>query len=66
MRITINGKPEDINAVANLSGLISAKGLRAENVVIEHNCRIVPKGQWLDTLLQENDSVEIVSFMGGG
>ncbi len=66
MRITVNGKVEDVNAKENINGLILAKGLRAENVAIEHNCRIVPKGEWLDTLLRENDSVEIVSFMGGG
>lgn len=66
MRIIINGKAEDVNPQLNLSELILAKGLRAENVVIEHNFRIVPKGEWLDTPLRENDAVEIVSFVGGG
>lgn len=66
MRITVNGKTEDVSAQLNLSELILAKGLRAENAVIEHNFRIVPKGEWLDTPLRENDAVEIVSFIGGG
>lgn len=66
MHITVNGKTEDIKAQLNLSELILAKGLRAENLVIEHNFRIVPKGEWLDTPLRENDAVEIVSFIGGG
>jgi len=66
MRITVNGETEDVNAQLNLSGLILAKGLRAENVVIEHNFRVVPKREWLDTPLRENDAIEIVSFVGGG
>ncbi len=66
MRIILNGKVEDVNVQLNLSELILAKGLRAENVVIEHNFRIVPKGEWFDTFLRENDSIEIVSFVGGG
>lgn len=50
----------------NLSELILFKGLRAENVVIEHNLRIVPKEEWQNTYLQGDDKVEIVSFIGGG
>jgi len=66
MRITVNGKTEDVNARLNLSELIIAKGLRAEKVVIEHNLRIVPREEWQNAPLQENDEVEIVSFVGGG
>lgn len=66
MRLTVNGKVEDVNTQLNLGELILAKGLRPENVVIEHNFRIVPKEEWLGTLLRENDAVEIVSFIGGG
>ena len=66
MLITINGEKEEVKMKLNLTGLILSKGLRAENVVIEHNSRIVPKGQWQNTLLKENDFIEIVSFVGGG
>ncbi|MDD5476848.1 MAG: sulfur carrier protein ThiS [Candidatus Omnitrophica bacterium] len=66
MRITLNGKVEDVDAQLNLSELVLAKGLRVENVVIEYNFRILPKGEWFDTLLGENDSIEIISFIGGG
>lgn len=66
MFITINGKPEEIKTESSIDELILAKGLRPENVVIEHNLRIVPRFQWQDTLLGENDSIEIISFVGGG
>ncbi len=66
MRITVNGKVEDVNTGLNLSELILAKSLRAEKVIIEHNLRIVPREEWQNAPLQENDKVEIVSFVGGG
>lgn len=66
MLININGKSEEVKIKSNLTELILSKGLCAERVVIEHNLRIVPRGEWQNTPLQENDSVEIVSFVGGG
>lgn len=66
MLIRLNGKPEEVKVNSNLSEFILAKGIRAENVVIEHNLRIVPQREWLNTPLQENDAIEIVSFVGGG
>ena len=66
MVITINGKPEEIKLQSNLAGLILSKGLCVDNLVIEYNSRIVPKREWEDIVLEENDTVEIVSFVGGG
>jgi len=66
MLLKINGKSEDIKANLTLAELILAKGLCAEKVVIEYNLRIVLKDKWENTYLQENDRVEIVSFVAGG
>ncbi|MDD5108630.1 MAG: sulfur carrier protein ThiS [Candidatus Omnitrophica bacterium] len=66
MFITINGKSEEIGIRSSINELILAKGLRPEHVVVEHNLRIVPKLEWQDTFLEENDSIEIISFVGGG
>lgn len=35
-------------------------------VVVERNEEIVPKSEYADTKLQDNDTIEIVAFMGGG
>jgi len=66
MFITINGKSEEVEIKTNLAELILSKGLCTEKIVIEYNLRIVPKNGWKDTLLQEDDKIEIVSFVGGG
>lgn len=66
MRVIINGKVEVIKSQSSLAELILSKGLREENVVIEHNLRILPKKEWKNTHLRGDDKVEIVSFIGGG
>lgn len=66
MLININGKSEEVKIESNLTELILSKGLCAEKVVIELNLRIVPRQEWKNTPLEEHDSIEIVSFVGGG
>ncbi|MCX5709726.1 MAG: sulfur carrier protein ThiS [Candidatus Omnitrophica bacterium] len=66
MKIKINGKSEDIEKKLNLAQLISEIGLCAQHIVVEHNLRIIPKEEWGGVDLRELDSIEIVSFVGGG
>ena len=66
MIITINGKSEEIKIQLNLAELILSKGLCMNNLVVEHNSCILPKHQWQSVTLKENDTIEIVSFVGGG
>ena len=37
-----------------------------KRVAVELNGDILPKAQYESTLLQDGDSIEIVSFVGGG
>ena len=66
MVIRINGKEETIDIPKNLADLIFSKALIPEHVVVEHNFRIAPAGEWPGIVLKENDNIEIVSFVGGG
>ncbi|MDO8525841.1 MAG: sulfur carrier protein ThiS [Candidatus Omnitrophota bacterium] len=66
MRIKINGKEEAVDKKKNISELVSGKGFVPEHIVVEHNLRIVPKEEWSRVTLNEDDIVEIVSFVGGG
>ncbi|MGN0172756.1 MAG: sulfur carrier protein ThiS, partial [Acutalibacteraceae bacterium] len=38
----------------------------AKRIAVERNGNIVPKAQYSETVLLDGDSVEIVSFVGGG
>ena len=66
MVITINGKSEEIKMQANLYELLLSKGLCLDNLVVEYNSLIVPKQKWQEIILKENDTIEVVSFVGGG
>jgi len=66
MRITINGKPEDIEQGLTLAALLAARELEPRMVSIERNGAIVDREAYADTKLAEGDSLEILFFMGGG
>jgi thiamine biosynthesis protein ThiS len=66
MVIKINGKEEIIAAKIKLSELLNAKGLSCERIIVEHNFHILAKEQWPQVQLEENDNLEIVSFVQGG
>ncbi len=66
MVIEINGKDETVEKKLNLAEFVAAKKLSPEKIVIEHNLRVVPRDKWRNIILQENDHIEIISFVGGG
>lgn len=65
MQITINGNVETI-APGNLEALVKAKGLNGDALVIEHNRKIIKRENWGQIQLKENDTLELLSFVGGG
>ena len=66
MNIRINGKDETIDSPVSIAELVSGKALLPDAVAVEHNLRIVSKEEWAETMVQENDTIEIIGFFGGG
>lgn len=63
--VKING--EELNVAGeNVPEYLSKSGYDLKRVAVELNGDILPKSQYADTLLKDGDSVEIVSFVGGG
>lgn len=65
MRVTVNGAREEA-AAGTVAELVAARGLVAEQVVVEYNGAILPRDQWLATALAEGDRLELIAFVGGG
>ncbi len=64
--IKINGEEiENINGIT-VAEYLSSSGYDAKRVAVELNGDILPKVQYDSTILQAGDSVEVVSFVGGG
>ena len=66
MVIVVNGKTEQIEEEASLLDFLGSKSLDPEKVVVELNLDIIAKENLKDTLLKENDNLEILRFVGGG
>jgi sulfur carrier protein len=66
MQIWINGTPEDAGGITTVKELVRIKSLPEKQIVIELNGGIVKREQWENTLLQAEDRIEILRFVGGG
>jgi thiamine biosynthesis protein ThiS len=66
MQIHINGQTKSYTKMVSLDGLISELGRPKKNLIAELNGTIIPAEQWPATSLQEGDTIELVSFVGGG
>lgn len=66
MQIKLNGEIEELSKEITLLELISKKGLDPQKIVIEHNLKIIKKKDLDQVNINENDTIEIVSFLGGG
>lgn len=66
MKVIINGEPRDIPAGLTVQALLRYLNVNEERIAVERNQEIVRRTDWATTLIQENDRLEIVHFVGGG
>lgn len=66
MRVVVNGEEKEISEGLTVDGLLNKLGIGKERVAVELNLDIVPKSRFAETVLNDGDRVEIVSFVGGG
>lgn len=65
MHITINGKPEEIQA-DTIMDVLKQKDIDPHMVAVELNTHIVERDQLASTHVQEGDALEFLFYMGGG
>jgi thiamine biosynthesis protein ThiS len=66
IEIVINGDARSFDAALTVTELVGRLGVRAEGVAVEVNREIVPKSRWAEQSVGQGDTVEIVTFVGGG
>lgn len=66
MNITVNGGAMEVADGITIAGLLSSLELSDVRVAVEHNRRILQRDEYAATALSEGDSLEILSFVGGG
>ena len=63
--ITINGEEKDC-AGMTMAQYLETTAYDPKRIAVEKNGEIVPKAAYADTVLEDGDVVEVVSFVGGG
>lgn len=62
----VNGKQLELTSPVTIEELILSSGYDKERVAVELNGKIVPRTEYCDIILKNEDSLEIVGFVGGG
>ena len=65
-KIQLNGSSYEINTETNLNQLLNKLKIQKTKVAIEVNGEIVEKKKYPKVILNKDDKVEIVHFIGGG
>lgn len=63
--VRINGEEKPI-AGRNLLEYLKTSGFEPDKVVVERNLEIVPRDELGNVTIQEEDSIEVLRFVGGG
>lgn len=66
MIIRLNGKNYDVEDGIRLSAFIEMQGLKPEGLAVAIDYNVVPKSQWRETILQENQELMLVHAVSGG
>ena len=64
--VKVNGTERDYRPGMSVLQLLEEMGYSITRVAVEKNGEIVPKNRLSDTYLEDEDSLEVVSFVGGG
>jgi len=65
-KIQLNGDLYEVNNGTSLNELLNKLKIQKNKVAIEVNGEIVEKDKYSNLILNKNDKVEIVQFIGGG
>ena len=66
MKITVNGKPREVDEGITLIQLLEQLKLSVGHLAIEHNKNFLTANDIPEVQLSSGDTLEIVHFVGGG
>ncbi|WP_026886378.1 sulfur carrier protein ThiS [Clostridium beijerinckii] len=64
--VKVNGKEADNATGLSLEDFLISEGYLIDKIVVELNGEIMPKSQYKQTNIKDGDSLEVISFVGGG
>jgi sulfur carrier protein len=64
--IVLNGSNKQIDSNTSIAQLLESLDLGEKRIAVEVNQQIIPRSDFANTTLSEQDNVEIVQAIGGG
>lgn len=64
--MTVNGQRKEWKEGLTVAALLERENYRPGRVAVERNGRIIPRSEFSEAVLSEEDVLEVVSFVGGG
>lgn len=64
--VYLNGKQVEYTQDMSIKDFLESQGYNIARVAVELNEEILPKAQYENTILQQEDKLEVVHFVGGG
>lgn len=64
--IQVNGKPTEKAEGMLLADFLKSQGYDLTRIAVERNGEIVPKALYQTQVIQPEDALEVVGFVGGG
>ena len=65
MRVTINGKTEEVSGSSVLE-ILKAKDVSPQMVAVELNSKMLERDELGSTVVKDGDAIELLFYMGGG
>jgi thiamine biosynthesis protein ThiS len=66
MKITVNGKPREIEGEMDLPSFLSRFEINPRLVAVAINGDVIPKTEYASAKVRAGDALEIVRMVGGG
>ncbi len=66
MKVRLNGLEISLSRAATLAQFLSEQQLELDVVVVEYNGRIINKSELTAIVLEDQDEIEVLRFVGGG
>jgi sulfur carrier protein len=65
IKVFINTEEKEIDEGTTIKDILAKMNIKSPMIAVEKNLAIVPKNEF-DSVLKEQDKLEIVEFCGGG
>ena len=66
MKITLNGEPFEIGRPLTVTELLAQLDIDPRRIAVERNLVVLKRAAFDHTMIDAEDQIEIVNFVGGG